>query len=103
MTSAISCSFFVTIDDDDDDNNLDNDGVQMSEGEGVLHYTNLTNQQMSGLPHEAVQALQDMSGAVFQTDASGMIHQTVEGPDGQQTVIILQVRVLVAFLQYTPF
>ena len=40
---------------------------------------------------EAVQALQDMSGAVFETDGSGMIQQTIEGPDGQQTVIILQV------------
>ena len=40
---------------------------------------------------EAVQALQDMSGALFETDGSGMIQQTIEGPDGQQTVIILQV------------
>ena len=34
-----------------------------------------------------------MSGTVYETDASGMITQTVEDADGNQTVIILQVSV----------
>ncbi|KAK7459688.1 hypothetical protein BaRGS_00038991, partial [Batillaria attramentaria] len=43
----------------------------------------------SMLPEVAAQALSDLSGAVLATDGTST-YQTVEGPDGQQTVIILQ-------------